>query len=276
MKVKNKAFKQPDQGHPQYLLKHLDSQTQESYHSYHDVLPKHLLFQSILIVTYGRSGSTLLQGILNSIDGCLIRGENNHFCFHLFKSYNAIVTAKEHGKKNSPTDAWYGASLLDEKKFIHQTKNLIKELLLADKISDKNIICYGFKEIRYDDEMDSFSEYLEFLKNIFPNVAFIFNTRNLDDVVKSAWFVKEEPEELKKRILKLESLFTEYCGRYENGFHITYEDVVSKSRKLEEMFRFLGVKYEPEKIDNVLSLPHSYTPTQEYVKKIFKDNPRIT
>ncbi len=258
------------------LSKHLDSQTQESYHSYHDVLPKHLLFQSILIITYGRSGSTLLQGILNSIDGCLIRGENSNFCFHLFKSYNAIVTAKKHKNANSTTNAWYGASLLDEKKFIHQTKHLVKEFLLADKISDKNITCYGFKEIRYLEEMDSFFEYLEFLKNIFPNVAFIFNTRNLDDVVKSAFMKEEEPEELKKRILKLESLFAEYCKRYENGFHITYEDVVSKSRKLEEMFRFIGVKYEPEKIDNVLSLPHSYAPTQEHVKKIFKDNPRIT
>ena len=273
MKVKNRAFKQPAQGHPQSLLKHLDSQ-QESYHNYHDVLPKHLLFQSILIITYGRSGSTLLQGILNSIDGCLIRGENNNFCFHLFKSYNAIVTTKEHKNTNSTTNAWYGASLLDEKKFIHQTKNLIKEFLLADKISDKNITCYGFKEIRYLNEMDSFFEYLEFLKKIFPKVAYIFNTRNLDDVVKSAWFAKEEPEELKKRILKLESLFAEYCGRYENGFHITYEEVVSKSRKLEEMFMFLGVKYEPEKIDHVLSLPHSYAPTQEHVKGLFKNFPK--
>lgn len=36
-------------------------------------------FGSILVITYGRSGSTLLQGILNSIDGILIRGENHNF-----------------------------------------------------------------------------------------------------------------------------------------------------------------------------------------------------
>src|SRR5688572_1085508 len=31
----------------------------------------------LFIVTYGRSGSTLLQGVLNSIPGYLIRGEND-------------------------------------------------------------------------------------------------------------------------------------------------------------------------------------------------------
>ena len=34
-----------------------------------------LKFDYIFIISYGRSGSTLLQGVLNSIDGVLIRGE---------------------------------------------------------------------------------------------------------------------------------------------------------------------------------------------------------
>ncbi len=38
----------------------------------------------LFIVTYGRSGSTLLQGILNSIPGYLIRGENRAALFHLY------------------------------------------------------------------------------------------------------------------------------------------------------------------------------------------------
>ena len=47
-------------------------------------------FDSVLIVTYGRSGSTLLQGILNSIEGCLIRGENDNFCFALYQAHQSI------------------------------------------------------------------------------------------------------------------------------------------------------------------------------------------
>jgi hypothetical protein len=36
-------------------------------------------YGSILIVTYGRSSSTLLQGVLNTIDGVRVTGENFEF-----------------------------------------------------------------------------------------------------------------------------------------------------------------------------------------------------
>ena len=36
------------------------------------------------MVTYGRSGSTLLMGLLNTLPGYLIRGENRDALHHLF------------------------------------------------------------------------------------------------------------------------------------------------------------------------------------------------
>ena len=47
-------------------------------------------YQHVLIITYGRSGSTLLQGLLNSIDGCIVRGENYDACKGLFRTYQAV------------------------------------------------------------------------------------------------------------------------------------------------------------------------------------------
>jgi len=232
-------------------------------------------FQSILIITYGRSGSTLLQNIFNSIKGCLIRGENYNFCFHLFESYNAIVNAKNRQDiTNIPTNPWYGSSLLNEKIFADRVKSLVKELLLADKINDKNITCYGFKEIRYINHTTMLNSYLEFLEKIFPNVAFVFNTRNIDDVVKSAWWAEKKTEEVRKNISDLESLFIQYGKQHENCFHITYEDIISKSGRLPDMFQFLGAKYDPREIDKVLSLPHSYAPTRQDIKKLFKQADR--
>jgi len=67
-------------------------------------------FPSVLIITYDRSGSTLLQGILNSIDGCLIRGENNGFCLHLF-------LAQQHPERHS-NGVWYGAGLFNQTAFL--------------------------------------------------------------------------------------------------------------------------------------------------------------
>ena len=60
-----------------------------------------LNFDVILIITYGRSGSTLLQGILNSISGVLVRGENANMCYHVFYAYQAILEAKKFGFKNT-------------------------------------------------------------------------------------------------------------------------------------------------------------------------------
>lgn len=39
-------------------------------------------FNHILIITYGRSGSTLLMSLLNTVDGVLIAGENYNLCLH--------------------------------------------------------------------------------------------------------------------------------------------------------------------------------------------------
>ena len=44
-------------------------------------------FRTVNIVTYGRSGSTLLMGLLNAIDGYRIRGEN----FNCFEELRAKV-----------------------------------------------------------------------------------------------------------------------------------------------------------------------------------------
>ena len=40
------------------------------------------------------------MGVLNSIDGVVIRGENHDFCYHLYKGYNTILDSKnQEGKK---------------------------------------------------------------------------------------------------------------------------------------------------------------------------------
>ena len=69
--------------------------------------------QHVLIVTHGRTGSTLLQGILNTIDGFHIKGENKNVAFHLFQSYKSLAAAtalKELDDPYSPTNPWYGSA----------------------------------------------------------------------------------------------------------------------------------------------------------------------
>ena len=53
----------------------------------------------IFIVTYGRSGSTLLQGILNSIPGYLVRGENRQALRHLYAFHTAAVQERRRQRR---------------------------------------------------------------------------------------------------------------------------------------------------------------------------------
>jgi hypothetical protein len=227
-------------------------------------------FRNIFIVTYGRSGSTLLQGILNSIEWCLIRGENNNFVYHMFKSYQAIRLAKNNKKAMTPQKAWYGANLLDDEYFLEVLRGLIKKLILADNFHNSKISCYGFKEIRYIDIMDDLIDYLDFLKKLFPHAAFIFNFRNADDVCKSGWWKEKDNKEVRETI----KTFEERCFNYsENNvkicFFIKYEEVINRSQRLKDLFYFLGANYDDKKIETILSMPHSYDPEQTYVKDLF-------
>lgn len=233
-----------------------------------------LKYKNIFIVTYGRSGSTLLQGILNSIEGCLIRGENYNFVYHLFKSHKAIKLAKENKNGDIPQKAWYGSHLLNDVYFIEVIRELLNKLLLADNISNTRISCYGFKEIRYIEIIDELIDYINFLKIVFPDAAFIFNFRNKNEVVKSGWWKNENKKDLKESLKKFEETCLAYMKEnQESCFIIKYEDVVNKTQKLKDLFTFLGAEYNVNEIDHILSLPHSYDPQQKRVKEIFDQYP---
>ncbi len=149
-------------------------------------------------------------------------------------------------------------------------QELAKGILLADQYEKATKLTFGFKEIRYDEVGDELEAYLGFLAKLFPNAAFIFNTRNIDDVSKSAWWKEKDRNSVINKLSLLEVRFEAYARKHDNCFLIRYEDVVTKGEKLKEMYNFLGATYQPEKIDTILNIPHSYKPEQEHIKKLFK------
>jgi hypothetical protein len=220
-----------------------------------------LNFESILIVTYGRSGSTLLQGILNNIDGVLVRGENNNFIYGLYEAYKKLIDTRTHADISQPNHSWYGAEEIDLELFLDDCQQIVRNVLLADKKNDKNLVCYGFKEIRYFEiyqQQKDIADYLNFLSKIFPNPAFIFNVRNLDDVLNSGWWKNMNKTELRAELMELETAFHAYRETHpDNTFLISYEDVVCQSNNFQLLFDFLGAEYL-ENIDKVLFTPHGY------------------
>ncbi|MCL2933077.1 MAG: sulfotransferase [Trichodesmium sp. MAG_R03] len=220
-----------------------------------------LNFESVLIVTYGRSGSTLLQGILNNIDGVLVRGENNNFIYGLYEAYKKLIDTCNNQHTSQANHPWYGAEEINLELFLDYCQQMVRNILLPDKKNDKNIVCYGFKEIRYFEvyqQQKNIADYLDFIAKIFPKPAFIFNVRNLDDVLKSGWWVNTDQVESRNQLMQLQNAFYTYQKNHpKNTFIISYEEVISQSDNFQLLFSFLGAEY-PENIDKILSTPHSY------------------
>ena len=232
-----------------------------------------LNFKHILIITYGRSGSTLLQGVLNTIDGVIMRGENGNIFFDFFKQYQKLIRLRDQYKNALlPAQPWYGMGLLDEEKLITNLRQLAKDILLADQYKKADELCIGFKEIRYNEVGEDFEAYLDFLARLFPNVAFVFNTRNLQSVAKSAWWKEEKRDTVIDELSTLEGRFEAYAQSHDNCFQINYKEVSTKGEKLKELFDFLGAPYAPNTLDIVLAVSHSYKPEQDHVKQLLIQN----
>ncbi len=230
-----------------------------------------LSYRYLFIVTYGRSGSTLLQGLLNSIDGVIIKGENGNAFYDLYTSYQKLTDYK-HKDKGAllPNQSWYGIGFLSEKDLLEQYRQLAYHILIPEKLENRDNFVFGFKEIRYDEVGDDFESYLLFLRKLFPESAFIFNTRNLVNVTKSGWWKNKDQQSTIENLQTLEQKFYRFYDEDEHSFHITYEDIVNKNNRLKELYSFLGAPYSQRTVDLILQIPHSYNPEQQHIKKLLE------
>jgi hypothetical protein len=139
----------------------------------------------LFVVTYGRSGSTLVQGLLNTIPRTLVRGENN---FYVLPLYQAMTRARAVKRKYTgprsrrTTSAFYGLQELRLEGFAEHARRLVEEQLLGDaKRSHFDIV--GFKEIRWNQiSPEAQTDFFAFLDRAFPGVQYVLNRRNHDDV----------------------------------------------------------------------------------------------
>jgi len=234
-------------------------------------ISRSLKFQHILIITYGRSGSTLLQGVLNGIDGVVLRGENDNVFFDLYKTYEKLVQLKRKRVKSvEPTRPWYGICLIDESALLAQYQEMAKVILLADQYDNAEQLTYGFKEIRYNDVGEEFDDYLDFLYLLFPSAAFIFNTRDHESVASSGWWKDEERSSVTQALSTMDARFSAYAADKDHCFSIRYEDLVAQGEPLRDLFSFLGAPYNSEEVATILNIQHSYSPEQEEVKNMDK------
>lgn len=208
------------------------------------------------IVTYGRSGSTLLQGILTSTPGWLIRGENGDAMRAMYEFHRNGVQARDRRlepEARDETDAWFGMDDFPVAASLRQIRALALATLLRPEPETRVV---GFKEIRWWHHED-LPAYADFLCDVFPGARFVVNTRRLEDVAKSKWWARlDDPigtlTEYEKRILAL----YEHLG--DAAYHVRYDDYVADPSSLAPLFEWLGEAYDDTRVREVLARPHSY------------------
>src|SRR5690606_25377377 len=100
----------------------------------------------VFIVTYGRSGSTLLQGLLNSIPGYLIRGENAGTLESLHDNFRKVEERLGNVKGADPTNPWFGMDQYSPEQAAASYRRHLQQVFLKPE-DDTRVT--GFKEIRW-------------------------------------------------------------------------------------------------------------------------------
>ena len=199
-------------------------------------------FPFAFVVTFGRSGSTLLQGIFNSIPGYCIRGENYSALFYLFVAAQHIEEV--HGRfgiqRTDSKASWFGADRLDPEIF---SRSLADAFLDACLKPSSDTRCVGFKEIRYlhtDIPDELFAGYLDFLQAAFPGAALIFNGRNVADTALSGWWQNRDPKIVKEQLTRTIERFQSYAAKRSNCILFSYDSLIADAAYCETLFDFLG------------------------------------
>jgi hypothetical protein len=212
----------------------------------------------ILICATGRSGSTTMQRIINTIPNSNICGENYGAVNSLLEFYYRIkyTTANYVPGHLNPASyedivsknikpAWYNS--YDFQKTVTMIKILITNLF---KKSDATNI-WGFKEIRYD---NGDIKYVKLFKELFPQTKVIIQIReNIKAQSQSSW-MKDDKNSL-KYLNKLNSVF--YKFSQENAgfcYFITFEKMFD-TQQVKKLFKFIDCEefFDEHKIRTVLS-----------------------
>ena len=201
------------------------------------------------MVTYGRSGSTLLAGILNSVPGYLIRGENRDALHHLFLFHSH--PGRPSGSGSARTTAGSGPTRSTGSATCRSTgrspdiRGLVLDTVLRPK-QDTRVT--GFKEIRW--YHPDLQEYVAWLREVFPGAKFLVNTRNHADVLRSGWWAEGDHAAglaaAEAGILAL----ADSLG--DAAYRVHYDDYVADPAVLRGMFDWLGEPWDEAAVRAVM------------------------
>lgn len=212
----------------------------------------------VLICATGRSGSTTLQRIVNSIPNSNICGENYGAINSLLEFYMRIKRTTVdyvpgHFKPASYEDiisknvkpSWYNSYNFQ------QIVIMIKTMIVSMFKNKETTKLWGFKEIRYD---YGNIHYIKEFKELFPQTKVIIQIR--EDIRKqsqSDWHKYDRNavnylNKLNTDLLKFYNSNSDYC------YFTTFEKMFDHNN-IKKIFAFIGCEehYDNEKVTTILN-----------------------
>ena len=212
----------------------------------------------VLICATGRSGSTTMQRIINTIPGSNICGENYGAINSILDFYNklhatSIDYVPGHYNPASYEDivsknvkpAWYNSYKINE------MEDQIRKLIITMFKNKPETNLWGFKEIRYDNKKINL---IKFFKKLFPQTKVIIQIReNIQAQSKSGWHKNDKNapayiQQMNKELIKFYTQNKEWC------YLISFERMFDRSN-LQNIFSFIDCreKYDEDKVTEVLN-----------------------
>ncbi len=194
----------------------------------------------LFVMAFQRSGSTLLQVLLNSIPGLIIRGENGGMLANLYRFHRTGQEQRAVRREfaNAPGFPFFGINDYPDQPALDSVRELMTRTLLRPRPDTHTI---GFKEVNW--WVDDLADYVAFIREVFPGARIIVNVRNVEDAAKSRWHAKD-PEAARK-LAERRDLFlqvTEPLG--DDRFVLRYDDYKDEPANLKPLFDWLGADFD--------------------------------
>jgi hypothetical protein len=211
----------------------------------------------VLICATGRSGSTTMQRIVNTIPDSNICGENFGALNSLMEFYRRIKNSTinnipghyhpasyESIVAQNIKPSWYNS--YNYQQMIHLIKMTVINMFKNKE--DTNV--WGFKEIRYD---SGDINYIKDFKELFPQTKVIIQIReNIQAQSKSGWFKKDK--NAIKFLNKTSKELIDFALQNKEWCYLTSFERMFDKNNLRNMFVFIecGEKYNEKEIDEIL------------------------
>jgi hypothetical protein len=212
---------------------------------------RRVAFPNLFIVSYGRTGSTVLTGIVNAIPGYIIRGENADLTGHLMAIADDL---RPHATRRptKPTEPWFGGEFYTDAMLDGAFRQFVDRILLGPA-PPAGVRCYGFKEVRYT--VDTVEAKVAFLERLFPGAGFLYSVRDSKRVARSEFQNGVEVDYFEAAREKFANL-----AERPNGFLVSHDELVTDpDGLLPRLFAFLDEPYNAPAIKALLATQHGYS-----------------